>query len=187
MIHKRHSLTLFTVLALTVCLAGAVAAQDMSSPAREVPAELAPADSALLFELGARGAQIYACEASPDDAAAFAWTLAGPDAELLNARGEVVGSHFAGPTWQGLDGSAVIAKVAARADAPASDAVPWLLLEATEHDASGAFSTVTHIQRIDTVGGVAPAMGCDEAHEGEDVRVPYEATYAFFYPAAPEA
>jgi hypothetical protein len=40
------------------------------------------------------------------------------------------------------------------------------------------------LQRLDTVGGVAPSEGCDEAHAGEEVRAPYEATYAFFYPAA---
>ena len=48
---------------------------------------------------------------------------------------------------------------------------------------SPAFSTITHIQRLDTVSGVAPAEGCDEAHAGEEVRAPYEATYTFFYPA----
>jgi hypothetical protein len=57
------------------------------------------------------------------------------------------------------------------------------LLEAKEHAGSGAFSTVTHVQRLDNVGGVAPAEGCDEAHAGAQVRAPYQATYAFFYPA----
>jgi hypothetical protein len=94
-----------------------------------------------------------------------------------------VGSHFAGPTWQGQDGSAVIGAVLERADAPDVGAIPWLLLGAKDHEGSGAFSTITHIQRLDTVGGVAPTEGCDEAHAGEEVRAPYEATYAFFYPA----
>jgi hypothetical protein len=30
---------------------------------------------------------------------------------------------------------------------------------------------------------VAPTEGCDQAHAGEEVRAPYQATYAFFYPA----
>jgi hypothetical protein len=74
-----------------------------------------------------------------------------------------------------------------RADAPDPSAIPWLLLEAQEHTGSGAFSTVTYIQRLDTVGGVAPVEGCDEAHEGDEARVPYEATYAFYYPASDTA
>jgi hypothetical protein len=165
-------------------LAGSAVAQD--SPAEDVPAVLAPpAGAVLLFELGARGVQVYACAADPDDATAFVWTFQAPEAELLNRRGEVVGSHFAGPTWQGQDGSAVVAAVLERADAPEAGAIPWLLLEATEHAESGAFATVTHVQRLDTVGGTAPAAGCDADHAGDEVRVPYEATYAFYYPATP--
>jgi hypothetical protein len=97
----------------------------------------------------------------------------------------VVGRHFAGPTWQGPDGSAVVAAGIERADAPQPGAIPWLLLEATEHAGSGAFSAITYIQRLATAGGVAPAEGCDEAHAGEEAREPYEATYAFYYPAVP--
>jgi hypothetical protein len=103
---------------------------------------------------------------------------------LFNARGEVVGSHFAGPTWQGQDGSGVVGAVLARADAPSKNAIPWLLLEAKSRTGGGAFSTMIHIQRLDTKGGVAPKKGCDATHAGEEERVPYEATYAFYYPAA---
>jgi hypothetical protein len=137
----------------------------------------------LLFELGARGVQIYACEAKPDDATAFVWTFKAPEAELFNERGEVVGSHFAGPTWQGQDDSAVVGAVLERADSPDQGAIPWLLLEAKENAGSGALSTITHIQRLDTAGGVAPTEGCDADHAGAEVREPYVATYAFYYPA----
>lgn len=179
-------LALVAALALIGGLAGSVTAQGTPASAEDIPANLAPpASSVLLFELGARGVQIYACEAKPDDATAFVWTFKAPEAELLNGRGEVVVRHFAGPTWQGQDGSAVVGAVLERADAPNPGAIPWLLLEAKEHAGSGAFSTITHIQRLDTVGGVAPTEGCDAAHAGEEVRASYEATYAFYYPAAP--
>jgi hypothetical protein len=184
-------LTLFTALALIVGLAGAVTAKGRHSHAKgkpalakEAPSDLTPPASAvLLFELRARGVQIYTCVAKPADPTAFVWTFKAPQAELFNDRGEVVGSHFAGPTWQGQDGSAVVGTVLERATATDAGAIPWLLLEAKDHMGSGAFSTITHVQRLDTVGGVAPAEGCDEAHAGEEARVPYEATYAFFYPA----
>jgi hypothetical protein len=184
MIRAMTRLTLIATLALIVGLAGSASAKGKPTPPELNP----PASAALLFELGARGVQIYACEATANDPAAFAWTFKGPEAELLNARGEVVGTHFGGPTWQANDGSAVVAAVAARADAPTpKKAIPWLLLEAKSHTGSGAFATVTHIQRLDTVGGVAPKKGCDADHEGEVARVPYKATYAFFYPAEPVA
>lgn len=185
MIRAAARLTLIAALALIVGLAGSASAKGKPTRDKDIPPELAPpASAALLFELGARGVQIYACEATPNDPAAFVWTFKAPDAELLNVRGEVVGAHFAGPTWQANDGSAVVAAVAARADAPKGKAIPWLLLEAQSHTGAGAFATVTHIQRLDTVGGVAPRKGCDTNHAGDVARVPYKATYAFFYPAA---
>jgi hypothetical protein len=186
----RTSIAFATLVAVALIggLSGSAAAQGTPTTAREVPANLAPPPgSVLLFELGARGVQIYACEADPDDATSFVWTFKAPEAELLNARGEVVGSHFAGPTWQGTDGSAVAAAVVERADAPAPGAIPWLLLEAKEHAGTGAFSTVTHIQRLDTAGGVAPTKGCDADHAGDVALKRYTATYAFFYPATPVA
>jgi len=184
-------LTLFAALALIVGLAGAVTAKGRHSHAKgvtltkQVPADLMPPASAvLLFELEARGDQIYTCTVKPGDPNAFVWTFKAPQAELFNARGEVVGSHFAGPTWQGQDGSNVVGELVTRADAPSENAIPWLLLKAKSHTGSGAFSTITHIQRLDTKGGVAPSKGCDKNHVNQDVRVPYEATYAFYYPAA---
>jgi hypothetical protein len=171
-------------MALIGSLAGSATAQGTPTGAADIPAMLTPpASSVLLFELGARGVQIYTCEAKPDDATAFVWTFKAPEAELFNARGEVVGSHFAGPSWQGQDGSAVVGTVLQRADSPDAGAIPWLLLEAKEHTGSGVFATITHIQRLATEGGIAPTEGCDAAHAGEEVREPYGATYAFYYPA----
>jgi hypothetical protein len=188
---RKIRITTIASLALTLMvlsigsLAGSATAQGTPT-ADDIPANLAPpAGSVLLFELRARGVQIYACEANPDDASAFVWTFKAPEAELFNRRGEVAGHHFAGPTWQGLDGSAVVGEVLERADSPDTGSIPWLLLEATEHAGTGAFSTITFIQRLDTVGGAAPAEGCDADHAGDEVRQPYEATYAFSYSSAP--
>ena len=184
----RASTLLAVVAALAVIgsLGGSATAQGTPTSAQDIPPVLMPpASSVLLFELGARGVQIYTCEAKPDDATAFVWTFQAPEAELINGRGEVVGTHFAGPTWQGQDGSAVIGAVLERADSPDQGAIPWLLLEAKQHTGSGAFSTITHIQRLATAGGAAPTEGCDADHAGEEVREPYTATYVFYYPAAP--
>ncbi len=187
------AMTRRTLLLGIHALAALVLLMGVSGPATasahdaaDIPDNLQPpAGATLLFELDARGVQIYACDTDPEDDSAYIWTFVAPEAELLNRNGEVVGTHFAGPTWQGNDGSAVMAEVLERADAPDAGSIPWLLLGATDHAGSGAFSTITHVQRLATVGGVAPAEGCDADHAGEEARVEYEAVYAFFYAAAP--
>lgn len=191
MIRVARLLSLVVAVVLVVGLAGAVTARGRHSQARQetVPAKqispdlMPPASAILAFEMKARGDQIYTCAAKPEDPTAFAWTFKAPEAALLGDRNEVVGSHFAGPTWQSQDGSSVKAAVVARADAPSKNAIPWLLLEAKSHDGSGIFSAITHIQRLATKGGVAPTKGCDSAHAGAEARVPYKATYAFYGPA----
>ena len=39
---------------------------------------------------------------------------------------------------------------------------------------------VTSVQRVNTIGGVAPAMPCTDAFKGTSARVPYTADYIFF-------
>src|SRR5262249_60141828 len=74
-----------------------------------IPASLAvPSGQTLILEALAQGVQIYVCRPTPDNPSVFAWTLQGPEAELFNRRGERIGSHFAGPTWAGNDGSQVV-------------------------------------------------------------------------------
>lgn len=184
---RKIGITTLALLAIALfgSLAGSATAQGTPT-ADNVPANLAPpAGAVLLFDLHARGVQIYTCAAKPDDASAFVWTFKAPEAQLFNRRGEMVGHHFAGPTWQGNDGSAVAGTVLEHADAPDAGSIPWLLLRAKDRAGHGAFSTITYIQRLDTVGGTAPAEGCAADHVGDEVRQPYEATYAFFYPSAP--
>lgn len=189
---RARILTIVAALVLITGIGGTVAARVQAAhatstpaPATNVPSILTPPNSAVfLFEFEAEGVQIYACEAKPEDPTTFAWTFKAPEAELRNARGEVVATHFAGPMWQGNDGSTVVAAVLERADAPGEDAIPWLLLEAKSPTGGGVFSTTTYIQRLNTQGGIAPGEGCDAAHANAEARVPYEATYAFYYPAA---
>jgi hypothetical protein len=73
-----------------------------------------------------------------------------------------------------------VGTVKERADAPVGDAIPWLLLAARSVGPEGAFSRVTSIQRVNTVGGVAPATGCSQAAAGTPARINYTADYYFF-------
>jgi hypothetical protein len=143
-----------------------------------VPAALDPPETATLaLALPADGVQVYAC-GSAKPGAAPAWSLEAPHA-LLGAGNDISGIHFAGPLWQGLDGSAVKGAKLAAADAPDAHAIPWLLLSGTPA-AAGSFASLTFIQRLDTVGGKAPAAGCDAGHVGAKALVPYKAKYYFY-------
>ena len=73
-------------------------------------------------------------------------------------------------------------QVQARADAPAAAAIPWLLLrtQPTAEAPQGDFSAVTHVQRINTAGGVAPDRPCTPEQVGQRERVPYRADYLMF-------
>jgi hypothetical protein len=91
-----------------------------------------------------------------------------------------VGTHFAGPTWESNSGSKVVgARVAGCTPDPT--AIPWLLLQAVTSEGPGVFHRVTHIQRVNTVGGLAPAT--PGSIVGEEAQIPYTAEY-FFYRAA---
>ena len=72
------------------------------------------------------------------------------------------------------------AVVTARADAPATGSIPWLLLRAKSHDGAGTFAAVAFVRRSLTKDGAAPAGGCDAAHRGAELRVAYSALYQFY-------
>jgi hypothetical protein len=57
---------------------------------------------------------------------------------------------------------------------------PWLLLAAKSVGSEGSFSKGTSIQRVNTVGGVAPQAGCSQAPAGTPARISYTADYYFF-------
>jgi hypothetical protein len=162
-------------IARTVLLA---AAAGLAACAARAPLSTAPADSQDPLQV-----QIYDCRAAADDAARFGWVLRAPDARLLDARGDAIGRHFAGPSWELADGSSLVGEVKARRDSPEAGNIPWLLLAAKGTAGSGVLSPVAAIQRLHTEGGVAPAGGCDAAHAGAEARVPYKADY-YFYAAA---
>ena len=136
-----------------------------------------PAEARLLLRAVAEGVQIYTCTAQ---GSGVAWTLKAPEAVLRDAGGKAVAKHLAGPSWQANDGSTVVGEVAAHADAPDRNAIPWLLLRAKSHSGAGQFTEIAFIQRIDTVGGLAPTTGCDPGALGNEARIPYSAAYLFY-------
>jgi hypothetical protein len=157
------------------------AAAQPSRP--QVPENLqAPSEQAVLFRFTGKGKQVYVCGSGAADKGHFEWTLEKPDAVLINEQGTIVGKHYAGPAWEASDGSTVTGQVQQRVDAPGGAAIPWLLLKTASHQGQGTFARVAFIQRVDTVGGLAPAGGCDKSKAGDHVAVDYRAIYYFYAP-----
>jgi hypothetical protein len=138
-----------------------------------------PAGAQMVLEARGSGVQIYQCGAEANGA--FAWAPQGPDAKLLDADGQVLGTHFAGPTWTLNDGSQVQGTVMASQQATQAGVVPWLLLRATPGSATGKLKDVAYIRRTETEGGMPDVGACrTRADAGKTVRVPYLAKYAFY-------
>ena len=136
-----------------------------------------PAGLAVYLEVPATGAQVYTCR--KNDAGTWAWTLKGPDAQLLDTDKKPLGKHYAGPTWEGNDGGKVVGAAKASAPAPNDNGIPWLLLDIKSRDGDGVLTKAQAVLRVATSGGVAPTGGCDETRADAENRVPYTATYLF--------
>lgn len=168
-------------------LAAVVAALSIAQGAQAgpaappVPGEIAvPAGHKPYLVAHAEGVQIYDCMSVPGG---YAWRLAAPRATLTDEHGKTIGSHYGGPTWEARDGSRVVGK---RDGFKTVDptAVDWLRL-AADSTTAGAdgdrLGGTTYIQRINTVGGLAPAApDCTEDSMAERREIPYSADYAFF-------
>ena len=139
-----------------------------------------PAGNKAAMTLVGVGTLAYECKAVADKPGSFAWTFAGPDAKLLDATKKEVGKYYAGPTWESNDGSKVTGKqLAVSPGVPG--AIPLQLVQAAPATGKGAMTDVTYIQRLNTVGGVAPATpACAAANVGAKTTVGYSADYVFF-------
>ena len=169
-----------TVLLLALFAAGCASALASRSTA-QVPDKLKPgANESLAMIAHAKGVQIYECRARKDQVGAYEWAFVAPEADLFDAGGNRIGRHYAGPHWESADGSRILGAVKEHADAPAADAIPWLLLATKSDGPAGSFSKVTSVQRVSTVGGAAPKAGCSQAAAGTTARINYTADYYFF-------
>jgi len=139
----------------------------------QVPATVAAPGETTVATFHAEGAQVYECKAGSDGK--LGWTFREPIATLL-LDGKTVGRHYAGPTWEDADGSAVVGKASGNAPGATANDIPWLKLDVVSHRGSGILADVTTVQRLDTHGGTAQGT-CDKA--GDFHSVAYSATYVF--------
>ncbi len=172
---------LLALLGVTlIALVPVSAAQGADQRAPNVPANLVvPDGNKVEFHVFAVGVQIYVWTVT---GAGGSWVFQAPEAMLFansGLRGGGVGKHFAGPTWESNSGSQVVGRRLA-ASTVDSTAIPWLLLQAKSTQGPGIFALTTFVQRVNTTGGLVPAIPGTFA--GQVARVAYTAEY-FFYRA----
>ena len=157
--------------------AAAASAADrfLGGPSTVPAALIPPPGNALTSVFKAKGVQIYGCTDAK-------WTLIEPAASLagisLNPVKVASALHFRGPSWESPDdGSLVEGTTPVSAPSTTPNSIPQLLVTAKTTRGPGVFGDVTFIQRLATVGGVAPATACTA---GTTTAVSYQAVYRFF-------
>jgi len=178
MMNARHLLAIAQSAVIAISC-GCASSPKIVPP--EVPQALrAPADQTVFVEALASGVQIYECAPKADQPSTFEWSFRAPEAALFDRAGRPVGKHYAGPTWESIDGSTVVGEIKSRDAGPDKAAIPWLLLTAKSTGRPGLFSQTRSIQRVQTAGGIAPAQTCTSENVKQVARVPYTATYYFY-------
>ena len=183
----RRSSRFMVALAAALAVCGLLAAAASAGPVPQTappdpldPRTTAP-ESQLFLVVHAIGFQTYQCNGT-----GTAWVFTGPVATLYKTTGtpKPIGTHFRNaatgrPVWQLKDGSSVEAAAIVTVAAGAGN-IPWLLLGtvATTAGSDGErLTSTTYIQRLNTSGGVAPAVPCTPDATSA---VPYTADYFFW-------
>jgi Protein of unknown function (DUF3455) len=177
---------LSTTLAAATLLS-ACAGTPMSTPPMAVFSQAAlpaavqvPAGHRVALETVGVGRITYECREKAALPGQHEWVFAGPEATLQDRGGRAVGRYFGPPaTWALQDGSSLTGTQLAVAPA-APGSIPLQLVKANPAMGSGALVGVTHIQRVQTRGGVAPALPCGVTEKGRREVVGYQADYIFW-------
>jgi len=174
--------TLARLSSITVAALGAFGCASIGNPTPPtVPANLQPPnDEEPFLETQATGVQIYECVPKSGQAGSYEWVFRAPEAALADRTGRSLGKHYAGPTWEGTDGSRVLGELRARDPGPDASAIPWLLLGAKSTFGNGVMTKTRSIQRVATHGGTTPTEACGASNANQFARVPYTATYYFW-------
>jgi Protein of unknown function (DUF3455) len=172
------------VAALSACSgmppsSGAMSAKPFSQEALPDPVKV-PAGNQVALETVGVGEITYECRAKPNTAGVFEWAFVGPQADLNSRAGAKLGSYFGPPaTWAASDGSKITGTQLAVSPSAAGN-IPMQLVKANPASGAGAMMGVTYVQRVATLGGVAPASACDGAAAGRKEVVKYQADYIFW-------
>ena len=171
----------FSIVAAAIALSACASAPMMmkvDNAALPEPVRV-PAGQKVMMSTTGVGEITYECREKKDMAGAHEWAFVGPVATLYSGDKKAVGKYYAGPTWEANDGSKVTGKQLAMSPAAPGN-IPLQLVKAEPAMGAGAMTGVSYIQRLNTKGGVAPAMACDAMSKGRRQQVAYEADYVFY-------
>jgi len=158
------------------------AAAFTESDEPDLPKEIAvPPGYRRLLKVEGKGVQIY--KSNELTGGKLVWAFEAPLADLFNDKGDMVGYHYEGPSWEALDGSRVVRDGAVPVKSvPAPNPqknIPWLLVKVNAKAVEpGAFTQAAYIQRLQTSGGKEPINNPKRA--GTRVGVPYTALYILY-------
>ncbi len=172
--------SILAAAALTTVLAACSTPTSMMKTPDAPATVTAPAGNKAVMTTIGLGTLTYECRAKANMANAFEWTFTGPTAVLYDMNRNTVGKYYGGPTWESNDGSKVTGKQLAVAPSPNPGAIPLQLVQANPAMGKGAMNGVTYIQRLNTIGGVAPTDSCSNANAGETKQIRYQADYVFY-------
>ncbi|GAB7538336.1 DUF3455 domain-containing protein [Burkholderia sp. 3C] len=179
-------------LALLATLAGCATPPPPGPPDAGVPDSLRGPTAELWQEtLTAAGDQVYRCHrvtalepGAPGSPAGqtLRWQPYGPEATLIDAHGQSVGSVTPGRYFLAHDGSFAVGKTLAATIVDAN-ALPWVRygIDASTRAGDGQGGRMTNISaviRMNTRGGIPASDACRV--EGTQLYVPYFATYQLY-------
>ncbi len=176
--------TLTAIAAASLLSACAMSGGSMSMPSSAqtgVPETVkVPTGHRAVMETVGVGEITYECRAKKDMAGAFEWVFVGPEARLMDRSGKDVGRYSGPPaTRESKDGTRITGTQLAVAPGGEGN-IPLQLVKANPAMGMGAMQGVSHIQRLATRGGVAPAMACGMGNVGQKSVVKYQADYIFW-------
>ena len=137
----------------------------------------APSTHVPSLQLASRGVQIFRCEKREEG---LVWVFRQPQADLLEPDGKAVGKHGANFSFEHDDGSRLVSTIVAYDEASKPTDLRWLLLT-TRSFGKGALENVTHVQRVNTSGGMPPAR-CDASQLNQLLRVDFTSDFIFYRP-----
>ena len=136
----------------------------------------APSTHQPVLQLSAKGVQIFRCERRDN---ALTWVFRQPQAELMEA-GKGVGRHGANFSFEHDDGSRLVSTIVAYDEPPKPTDLRWVLMT-TRSFGKGVFEGVTHVQRINTAGGIPPGR-CEASQLNQLLRVDFTSDFVFYRP-----
>ena len=194
---RRFALPTAAATVLMLSLAGCATVDLAPAPAPSAPpAAAAPAAAAApslgffskikapethqpVLRLTGKGVQVFRCERA-SSGSGLVWIYRLPEAELSDPTGKVVARHGANFSFEHSDGSRLLGTVIAYDEAPGAKDLRWLLLT-TKPFGSGALAGITHVQRVNTQGGMPPAK-CEPNQQNQLLRVDFSADFVFYQP-----